>query len=219
MFVMGVEGGFGQGKTLTAVIKAHQWAAASGAKIFANFAVRDAYLFDSYTDWYKIADVHGSILIFDESQSNWDNRKWGNSGQIEMTQVLNFVRKMNSLFIFILPNYENIESRVRQMTDIVIKCQKTQGGTIINHVYDYQESRLLNKWVLPKRSQQEVFKQNLYSTHSFVNRFPTPPPNKVDEFFKTLESRHELALRRYRKDFTEIQTLSKEELDLVTIGG
>lgn len=212
-FIIGIEGGYGSGKTLTAVLKAHMWAQASGAKIFANFPVRGGYLFQNYTDWYKIADVHGSILIFDESQSNFDGRKWGSSGQIEMTQVINFVRKMNSLFIFTLPHYDNLESRVRQQTDILIKCRKTPGDTIINHVYDYQEGRPLTKWVLPKSSIQKVSEARLYNTKSFVHRFPTPPPNKVEEFFKTLDLHHEKALKRIGLNSYDIQTLSEEEFE------
>lgn len=212
-YIIGIEGGYGTGKTLTGVIKGTTWALASGAKLFANFPLRGAYLFDHWTDWYRIADAHGSILIFDESQANWDNRQWARQGQAEQTQVINYVRKMNSLFIFILPNYNNVESRIRQMTDILIRCSKTKNDTIINHIYDYQEKRLLNKWVLPRKSQEKIFKLNLYRTGSMVSRFPLPPQNKMDEFFKELDRRHEDAMRRVDKNYVPIETLPKEELE------
>lgn len=219
MFVMGVSGGYGNGKTLTAVIKAHQWAAASGAKLFSNFPMRGAYLFDHYEDWYRVADAHGSIIIFDEAQSNYDNRTWGGAGQITMTKVMNFVRKMNCLFIFVLPSFENIDNRVRTMTDVFVECVKSPAGTIQNYVYEFgakeygPKGKLLRKWVLPKGSQQKVFDLKLYSTHSMVQRFPTPPPNKEDQFFRELDRRHNAALERvYGKQYLAIQTLAKEEL-------
>lgn len=219
MYIGGVVGGYGQGKTLTAVTKAHQWAAASGAKLFANFPLRGAYEFDDYTDWYRVADAHGSIIIFDESQSNFDSRTWGGNGQIIMTQVLNYVRKMNCLFLFVLPSYNNVDTRIRDKTDLLIECHKTPAGTIQNFVFEYQskeygpKGKFLTKWSLPKASQEKIFDLNLYSTHSMVHRFPTPPQNKVDQFFSELDRRHNAALERvYGKDYISIETLVKEEL-------
>lgn len=221
MHIVGVEGPYGSGKTTTAVLKAHQWAAASGAKIFANFPLRGAYLFDTYEDWYRIADAHGSILIFDESEQNWDGRKWASQGQIDQTHVINYVRKMNSLFIFILPDYNDIESRVRKKTDILIECKKTTGG-ILNLIYDPRQKefgdkgKLVNRWFLPKEAQKKIWDLKLFNTHSMVQKFPTPPPNKVDHFFKELDRRHSRALERvYGKQYLEIQTLAKDEFDNV----
>jgi|SRR3989304_7204094 len=217
-FIIGIEGGYGEGKTLTGVMKACQWSMASGAKIFANFPVRGAYVFNNYTDWYRIADLHGTIVIFDEAQSNFDNRQWNSKGQIEMTQVLNYVRKMNTIFIFILPEYHNADSRIRNVTDILIRQHKTKSGTILSSVYDFklkqfgEYGKLLNKWVLPVSSQKKVFNLRLYSTHSMVHRFPTPPSNKVKDFFKELDRRHEIAIKKFR-DVFEIETLVKEELE------
>lgn len=217
-FVIGIEGGFGQGKTTTGVIKAQQWALASGAKLFANFPLRNAYLFDHYTDWYRIADAHGSIVIFDESQSNFDGRQWGGEANIVLTQIFNYVRKMNCVFIFILPSYHNIDTRIRQRTEILIRCFKTRNGTIINHIYDYQDQawgeygRLLNKWILPPISQKKIYALNLFDTYSMVHRFPMPNGKKnIEEFFKELDRRHNAALKRYGLK-PEIETLVKEDL-------
>lgn len=219
-FVFGITGGFGQGKSTTAVIKATQWAAQSGCKLFANFPMRGAYLFDDYTDWYRVADVHGSIIIFDESQSNFDGRQWGGEANITLTQIFNYVRKMNCIFIFVLPSYDNIDSRIRQKTDILINCVKTPGGTIFNFVYDYTDKafgeygRLLNRWILPPASQRKVYALDLFDTNSMIHRFPMPTGKKnVESFFKELDRRHTAALERFGLR-REIETLVKEDLDV-----
>lgn len=224
MFIIGIEGGYGQGKTMTAVIKAHQWAAASGAQIWANFPVRGAYMFDHYKDWYRIADAHGSVIIFDESQSNFDSRSWSGGGQVAMTQVLNFVRKLNCVFIFIAPSYQNVDTRIRDKTDLLISCVKSPGGTIYNLVYEYQnklygpKGKFLTRWALPPSSQKKVIDLHLYNTHSMVARFPTPPPAQVNKFFEELERRHQAALnRRFGADYVRIDMLDKEDLDNVAV--
>ncbi|WP_336791145.1 zonular occludens toxin domain-containing protein [Paenibacillus sp. MMO-177] len=217
MYLVGISGAYGNGKSITAVIKAHQWAAASGAKLFTNFPCRNAYLFDHYEDWYKVADAHGSIILFDEAQRNWDNRTWGGAGQVIMTQVLNYVRKMNCLIIFILPSFQNVDKRIREMTDLFIECKKLPSGTIINDVYDHTaqdfgpKGKHLQKWTLPVSSQKHIHQLKLYNTHSMIHKFPTPPPNKEEQFFEELDRRHNAALQRvYGTDYMEIETLSKE---------
>lgn len=218
-FVFGITGGFGQGKSTTGVIKAHQWAIASGAKIFANFPMRGAYLFDHFTDWYRIADCHGSIIIFDESQSNFDSRQWGGEANITLSQIFNYVRKMNCIFIFILPSYDNIDTRIRQRTDILINCIKTPGGTIINNIYDYQDKafgdwgRKLNTWILPPNSQKKVYALNLFNTNSMIHRFPMPVGKKnIEDFFFELDRRHQAALKKFGLNI-DIPTLVKEDIE------
>ncbi|MBU8764190.1 hypothetical protein KM868_11875 [Micrococcus luteus] len=218
-FVIGITGGYGTGKSTTGVIKAQQWAAASGAKLFSNFPMRGAFLFDHFTDWYRVAAVHGSIIVFDESQRNFDGRQWGAAGNITQSQIINYVRKMNCLLIFILPSYENIDTRIRQVTDVLIHCHKSQGGTIFNYIYDYQDKnfgewgRLTNQWVLPPHSQKKVYGLNLFDTHSMIQKFPMPYGEKQTiEFFEELDRIHEEALSRYGLK-VEIDILAKEELE------
>lgn len=223
MHIIGIEGRYGSGKTTTAVVKAHQWAMMTGAKLFANFPLRGAYLFESYEDWYRVADAHGSIIIFDEAVKNYDGRNWAKQGQIEQTHVMNYVRKMNSLMIFILPDYNDLESRIRNKTDILIYCKRNKGGGIKNFIFDQQmrekgqdRGRLINSWYLPKRSLEQIWKLKLFNTHSMIHSFPTPPKEKSDTFFKELDRRHLAALERnYGSSYTDIEILPKMDI----IGG
>jgi hypothetical protein len=217
-YIFGITGPYGSGKSTTGVIKAIQWASGSGAALFANFPLENAYLFDHYSDWYRIADLHGSIIVFDESQRQLDSRWWGGHGSVVFTQLMNYVRKMNCIFIFILPSYENIDTRVRQATDILITCYATAGGTILNTIYDYTHKeygefgRLLNRWSLPAASRKKVYDLDLFDTNSMVNNFPMPgSPKETEKFFRELEKRHNASLIRHNLK-KNIKILIKEEL-------
>ena len=140
-FILGISGGYGAGKTLTSAIKAHQWASHTGAKIFSNFKLRDAYLFEHYSDWYRVAHAHGSIIVFDESQKDWDGRRFGGDSQIDKTHIMNYVRKMNSIFVFVLPDFSDVDARVRKMCEILIHVERLRDGTMMNKVYDYTDKR------------------------------------------------------------------------------
>ena len=219
MHIIGIEGTYGSGKTTTAVVMASQWAHRTGAKLYANFPVRGARFFKHYEDWYKVADSHGSILIFDEAVKDFDSRGWQQHGQKEMTKVLNYVRKMNSVMIFILPDYNDLDNRIRNKTDIIIQCAKDKNRNIINTIYDcafkqnpMDKGRKINQRKLPLQSQKWIWANRLFNTHSMVHTFPTPPPEKTDEFYKKLDYYHQRALQRnYGNAYLEIETIDDDD--------
>jgi hypothetical protein len=122
--------------------------------------------------------------------------------------------------IFILPDYNDLESRIRNKTDILIYCKRNKGGGIKNFVFDQQmrdkgqdRGRLINSWYLPKTSLQKIWDLKLFNTHSMIHSFPTPPKEKSDAFFRELDKRHLAALQRnYGKSYNQIDILSKDDL-------
>lgn len=219
-FIIGIEGGYGAGKTLTSAIKAHLWKSQTGAEIFSNYPLREAYLFNHYTDWYRVAHIHGTILIFDESQKDWDARRFSGSSQVDKTHIMNYVRKMNSVFVFVLPDFSDVDARVRKMCEILIHVERKKDGTMENRIYDYtdkrwgENGRLIKIEYLSPAKQREVFKLNLYDTHSMVHSFPMPGPDEVRDFFVKLDEIHNEALKREYPDKKGIETKVKEDLQL-----
>jgi hypothetical protein len=219
-FIIGIEGGYGAGKTLTSAIKGHQWKLATGAEIFANYALREAYLFEHYTDWYRVAHIHGTIIIFDESQKDWDSRRFAGASQVDKTHIMNYVRKMNSVFVFVLPDFSDVDARVRKMCEILIHVERKRDGTMENRIYDYtdkrygENGRLIKREYLSWAKQKEVFKLNLYNTSQMVMSFPMPGPDQTQEFFRRLDEIHNAAVKREYPDRPDIQIKLKSELEI-----
>lgn len=219
-FIVGIEGGYGQGKTITSAIKAHQWAGQTGAQIFSNYRMRDAYLFEHYTDWWRVAHLHGTIIVFDESQKDWDSRRFAGSSQVDKTHIMNYVRKMNSIFVFVLPDFSDVDARVRKMCEILIHVERKRDGTIENKIFDYtdkrygENGRLIKREYLSYAKQKEIYKLNLYNTNQMVLSFPMPEQDQTADFFKTLDEIHSAAVKREYPDRKEIEVKVKDDLQI-----
>lgn len=219
-FVIGIEGGYGSGKTLTSAIKAQLWKAQTGAEIFSNYRMRDAFLFEHYYDWYRVAHIHGTIIVFDESQKDWDSRRFAGSSQVDKTHIMNYVRKMNSTFVFVLPDFSDVDARVRKMCEILIHVERKPNGTMWNYVYDYtdkrygEHGRLIKKEFMSYEKQKQIFALNLYHTRQMVMSFPMPEQSEVQEFFANLEKVHESAVKREYPNEKPIENKVKDDLEI-----
>ncbi len=219
-FVIGVEGGYGTGKTFTSAVKSHLWKAQTDAQIFSNYRLRDAFLFEHYEDWFRVAHMHGTIIVFDESQKDWDARRFSGSSQVDKTHIMNYVRKMNSIFMFVLPDFSDVDARVRKMCEILIHLERSRDGTIITKVFDYTDKRfgdhgrLIKKEYLSFEKQKTIFKLNLYNTNQMVLSFPMPPQTEVDTFFKQLDDIHSAAVKREYPERKDIQIMTKDDLEI-----
>lgn len=219
-FIVGIEGGYGSGKTLTSAIKAHQWAGATQAQIISNYKLRDAMLFEDYTDWYRVAHLHGTIIIFDESQKDWDGRRFSGDSQVDKTHIMNYVRKMNSIFVFVLPDFSDVDARVRKMCEILIHVERKRDGSMENKIFDYtdkrygENGRLIKREFLSFAKQKEIFALNLYNTNQMVMSFPMPSKEEKDFFFKRLDRIHNEAVKREYPDRQDIAVRMKDDLNI-----
>lgn len=208
-FFIGVQGGLGHGKTLTASVLAHVWRAATGgqAKVFANFELRDATLFDRHEVWYDVVDALGSILVWDEAEMQFDRRQW--SRNTTMLQLLKMTRKMRAVNLFVTPVISTLDSRLQDLLEIVINVRKIEGYGIYLDIYEYQAKqfgqfgRLIKTNFLPWRKFRQIVKLNLYDTYQMVYPFQMPRTERQQiDFLAELERRHGEALARSRSGVT-----------------
>lgn len=202
-FVM-LQGGLGQGKTLTASVLAHRWARASGSRLFANFDLRGSTPFRTWKTWYDVAESLGSIIIWDEAQIQFDRRLW--SRHTIATQLFLLSRKLRAVHIFCTPVGGNVDSRILQLVDVMGHVRKRTGVGIAVDWYEYQDQRegpngrYIGTRYIPWKLARRVFRSRLYDTYQTVYPFSMPSTERQQiEFLEELEKVHMEALERARK--------------------
>lgn len=203
-----IQGLLGAGKTTTGSMLAHYYrnkvlAQGGDIALFSNYGLRGSQDMAHFSDWFKVADAHGSICVWDESQTQFDSREFSSSDRIFSTQLLNYCRKMNSVQIFIAPNFTNIDKRIRQLTEVLINVVKVGNKGIRLEYYDYQAGngessfgRFLHSRFLPGKKVKQIHGLHLFDTYRMVRGFPMPKTERQKkEFWVELDERHEAALQ------------------------
>lgn len=175
-----LQGGLGAGKTLTATILAHYWRVRSGGdvRLFGNYPMHNATVFDSPERWLDVAEARGSVIVWDEAQIQFDRRTWARN--TFLTQILNYSRKLRAVHVFVNPVGGNLDQRILDFVEIMIHVRKSQGRGISLDIYEYQDKRfgewgrLLKHAYIPWRMVQQIFKLELYDTDAILYPFQSP---------------------------------------------
>ncbi|MEK4477818.1 ATP-binding protein [Paenibacillus sp. FSL R7-0048] len=209
---IGVVGPLGSGKTTTASMMAWLYKTeiekrGGSIKLFANYDLTGAEWMRKAEDWFKVADAHGSICVWDESHRSFDSRKALKFENTLATDLLTFVRKMASIQIFATPSINRLDTRIREMLEILIQVRPMGNKGIHLDYYDYladgggKMGKFLHSRFLPASKVKQIHKLHLFDTHSFVGGFPLPKTERAAEKFWTkLEQTHDDAMRRIRDD-------------------
>lgn len=211
--LIGFVGGLGAGKTTGASIFPWIWkntveAQGGDVKLFANYDLFGAERMDEPEDWFRVAEAHGSIVIWDEAHRSFDSRRFSDQGNILATELLTFVRKMASIQVFATPSINRLDTRIREIIEILIVVRKTGAGTFYDF-YDFQADfggrfgKFLHSKFLPNFKMKAIHKLNLFDSYSFVSKFPLPKEEKkILAFMDDLEAAHKRGVQRRRKDVT-----------------
>lgn len=207
-----IQGPLGAGKTLMMSLLAHHWrekvrVLGGDIQLFSNYGLKDSIPLEHYTDWYKVAEAQGSICCWDEAQMAFSNRKWSKYGATIATEVMMFTRKMKSVQIYCSPSINNVDSRIRQIVEVLINVRKIGDRGFAIHFTDYQTGEFMHKQFLPMWKAKKIFKLGLYDTDTMVLGFPLPSTEREgNEFFRTLEEIHDKARGTVRRAAHELLT-------------
>ncbi|MBM7543262.1 zonular occludens toxin domain-containing protein [Amphibacillus cookii] len=196
---MFIQGGLGSGKTFLMSLLAHHWKQRTAMRgghveLFSNYELLDSQPMSHYTDWYKVAEAQGSIICWDESQMAFSNRKWSRYGSGVATEVLMFTRKMKSIQLYCSPNINNVDSRIRDIIEVLVTTRKIGDKGFQLHFMDYQTKQFMHTQFIPMYKAKQIFKLNLYDTYNMVTSFPLPSDERQgNEFFETLNDIHNKA--------------------------
>lgn len=194
-----IQGPLGAGKTFMMSLLAHHWKEkvlrqGGQIKLFSNYGLKDSYPMTHYTDWYQVAAAQGSICCWDEAQMAFSNRKWSKYGSTLATEVMMYTRKMQSVQIYCSPSIKNVDSRIRDIVEVLINVRKIGDKGFSLHFTDWQTGEFMQKQFIPMFKANKVFKMNLYDSYQMVQGFPLPATEKQgEEFFEKLEQIHNQA--------------------------
>ncbi len=206
---IGIQGPLGAGKTTAASMLAHYYRnrvvfQGGDIKLFSNYGLRGAEKMRKPEDWFKVAEAHGSICVWDEGQEQFDSREFSSAERIFSTKLLNYCRKMASLQMIVAPSFRNIDTRIRQLTEVLINVTKVGNKGIRLEYFDYQSGdkdsslgRFLHSRFLPAWKVKQIHSLNLFNTFRLVTGFPMPKtPRAQAEFMEKLNMIHNQALAR-----------------------
>lgn len=206
--LIGVSGNLGAGKTTLASIMAWLYKnkienMGGSVKLFANYDLEGSERLQVAEDWFKVADAHGSICVWDEAHRSFDSRRHSNFQNILATEILTFVRKMASIQIFVTPSIGRLDTRIREILEVLIFVRQVGKNGISFDYYDFQADfggrfgKFLHNRFLPAHKVKQIHKLNLFDSHSFVSGFPLPTTEpKAKKFMQELEQHHNEARKR-----------------------
>lgn len=189
------QGGLGDGKTFAMSLLAHWWkeqVEKKGGKIdlYSNYGLKDSTPMINYKDWYEVAESQGSICCWDEAHMAFSNRAWSKHGQGIATEVMMYTRKMQSVQMYCSPSINNVDSRIRQIVEVLVTMRQRKNGFIFYFV-DFQTHQPIRTVFFPMVKAKKIFKMGLYDTHEMVRSFPLPSTERESEtFFDKLEEIH-----------------------------
>lgn len=190
------QGGLGSGKTFMMSLFAHylkEKAEANGASVnlFSNYDLKDSHIMKDYEDWYKVAESDASIICWDEAQMVFNNRAWSRFGQGIATELAMYGRKMRAIQLYATPNVGNVDSRIRDIIEVLVTMRHIPNKGFKLVFTDFQTKEFLKSAFIPWSKAQRVFKLNLYDTYNFVRGFPLPNnDDEAEEFWETLDEIH-----------------------------
>lgn len=208
--LIGFIGALGAGKTTGASLFPWLWkndveSKGGELKLFANYDLYGAERMDEPSDWYKVAEAHGSVCVWDEAHRSFDSRRFSGRDSILATELLTFVRKMAAIQVFATPSITRLDNRIREILEVLIVVRKMGHGTFYDF-YDYQADfggrygKYLHSKFLPAFKLKQIYKLNLFDTTSFVSRFPLPKEDKeIDKFMVELEAAHRRGVDKRRR--------------------
>jgi len=126
--LVGFQGNMGQGKTLGQSVFANVVSRQTGLPIFTNYGLKysDGRPTQKITKMSDLWTLPPCILCIDEIWINMDARLWKDN--VTLTRFINQTRKKGLIVFYTTQHIRQVELRVRNATDILILCERKNGG-------------------------------------------------------------------------------------------
>jgi hypothetical protein len=186
------DGRMGAGKTLGMSIKALLYQKQSGCTLFSNYGLAGSIPFTSFEDFKKVAMQPSSIVCLDESHLDISNRDFSLNSVKFFVNMVWFLRKMRCTLMMTSPLFENIDSKVREVTNVYIHVSQSNG--YMNYdLYDVEQLRFIRSERLSLAKVSEIAEQ-IYDTYDMVT--PLEYPQKREDYLSIMNE-----VKRLNKEY------------------
>jgi hypothetical protein len=175
-----IDGYLGSGKTLGMSLKALQWSKRSGATLFSNYGLKDSIPFTSFNDFKLVAQQPSSIICLDESHLDISNRDFNTNSVKFFVNMVFFLRKLRCTLMMTSPLFENIDSKVRLITNVYINVSKSNNIMQYNY-YDVERGTYIKTEIL-NLNKISPYLNDVYDTYEMV--VPLEYPKTRDEYLQ-----------------------------------
>lgn len=186
------DGRMGSGKTVGMSIHALNWAKESNCTLFSNYGLTGSLPFTSFADFKKVAVQPSSIICLDESHVDLSNRDFNMNSVKFFVNMVFFLRKLRCTLMMTSPLFENIDSKVRDVTNIYIHVSQKNGYLNYDY-YDVEQAKYLKS----NRLSLDIVKvigSSVYDTYEMVT--PLDYPKDRAEFLAVMED-----VKRLNKEY------------------
>lgn len=177
------DGRMGSGKTSLMSLEALLYQKESGCTLFSNYGLSGSIPFTKFEDFKKVAQQPSSIVCLDESHMDISNRDFNTNSVKFFVNMVFFLRKLRCTLMMTSPLFENIDSKVRDVTNIYVHCSKHSG--FLNYEY-YDVERL--KFIKSKRiSEQKIAEIMPYIYDTYAMVMPLDYPKSREEYVTIMD--------------------------------
>lgn len=192
------DGQLGSGKTLGAVIFANYLKAKSPETVlYSNFGMNGAKDFTDIQDFLEVAQNPSSIIVLDEAHVDLDSRSFNTNHVKFLTATSFYLRKIRATLILTSPLFENLDSRIRSITNVLTLVSKDKNY----FYYEMYEPNSMKYLTTKKIKKSNAFKVPLYDTNAIVTALEVP--KKKEDFDRFLFDLRQTTLKYYLDNQTD----------------
>lgn len=182
MNLISFEGQMGNGKTLGMSILAKYYQEKTGCTLYSNYGLEGSKPFNSFYDFLDVCMQPSSIVCLDESHNDVDSRDFSSNSVKFFSHIVFYLRKMRCMVMMTSPLFENLDSRIRGVTNVVVSVSKDKDYYYYPF-FDYQSNKSL-KTIKIKKDNAHSLAESIFDTYAMVT--PLEYPSSRDEFKKLL---------------------------------
>lgn len=172
------DGVMGAGKTLGMSLKALHWQSKTNCTLFSNYGLKGSIPFTSFEDFKNVAVQPSSIICLDESHIDISNRDFNTNSVKFFVNMVFFLRKLRCTLMMTSPLFENIDSKVRAVTNVYIHVKRS-GDYMFYDYYDVQNEKYVKTEML-NLTKISPYLEDVYDTYEMV--IPLEYPKTRDEY-------------------------------------